>query len=164
VTDTRPAPHGDPDPEQVDAVMAAARVLVGATARSFVAVEDTVTLPQWRVLVMVAGRGTAKLGEVAEGLGVHPSNVTRACDRLVAAGLLTRRDDPSDRRSLMLTLTTAGRAFVQRVDDHRRETIRSVLRKLPAEQRPVIASAMRAFAAAGGEFPEAAVWNLGWRT
>jgi len=37
--------------------MAAARVLVGVVAQSVADVEDQVTLPQLRVLVMVATRG-----------------------------------------------------------------------------------------------------------
>lgn len=39
---------------QVDAVMAAARVLVSVVASSVAEVEDRVTLPQLRVLVMLA--------------------------------------------------------------------------------------------------------------
>jgi len=48
---------------------------------------------------MIASRGPLNLRSVADGLGVHPSNTTRTCDRLVATGLLTRRDDPADRRN-----------------------------------------------------------------
>ena len=68
--------------------MVAARVLVAVSAQSVAAVQDELTLPQLRVLVMVASRREMNLGAVAEGLGVHPSNATRAVDRLVVAGLL----------------------------------------------------------------------------
>src|SRR5690349_8976899 len=99
----------------IEAVMAAARVLVAVSAQSVAAIEDVVTLPQLRVLVMVASRTAPNLNAVANGLGVHPSNATRAVDRLVAAGLLDRRDDPTDRRNLVLELTESGRELVDHV-------------------------------------------------
>ena len=77
--------------EDVDAVMLAARVLVAVVARSVAEVEAVVTLPQLRILMLVTTRGQINLGTVAEALGVHPSNASRACDRLVyGAGLLAQ--------------------------------------------------------------------------
>ena len=102
--------------DEVEATMLAARALVAISARSVTAVEDVVTPPQLRVLVMIASRGPLNLGAVARGLGVHPSNATRACDRLVSAGLVDRRDDPADRRNLQLQLTEDGRRLVDERD------------------------------------------------
>ncbi|WP_354263237.1 MarR family transcriptional regulator [Arthrobacter sp. OAP107] len=44
--------------------------------------------PQLRVLVLIHTRGPQNPGGVAAELGVHASNATRVCDRLVAAELL----------------------------------------------------------------------------
>jgi hypothetical protein len=57
----------------VEAVVLATRLLVAISAQSVAAVDDVVTLPQLRVLVMVSSRGPLNLGAVAAGLGVHPS-------------------------------------------------------------------------------------------
>lgn len=148
----------------VEAVMVAARVLVALSARSIAAVEDEVTLSQLRVLVMVASAGPLNLGAVAAGLGVHPSNGTRVVERLVKAGLLDRRDDPTDRRNLLLELTEAGRELVERVMDDRRAAIAAILEHMPASRRRSLVPTLRAFAAAGGEVPDPAVWSLGWTT
>ena len=153
----------EPEPgDEVEAVMVAARVLVAVSARSVAAVEDTVTLPQLRVLVILASRGPLNLGAVAEGLGVHLSNATRACNRLVAAGLLDRRDNPADRRNLLLELTPAGHDLVHRVMSHRRAAIADVLDRMPSSRRRALAPVLRSFARAGGEVAEAEVWALGW--
>jgi DNA-binding MarR family transcriptional regulator len=149
---------------EVDAVMVAARVLVAVSARSIAAVEDEVTLPQLRVLVMVASAGPLNLGAVAAGLGVHPSNGTRVVERLVRAGFLDRRDDPADRRNLLLELTEAGRNLVGRVMDDRRAAIAAILEGMPASRRRSLVPTLRAFAAAHGEVSDAAVWSLGWTT
>lgn len=150
--------------EDVEAVMAAARVLVAVSARSVAAVDDVVTLPQLRVLVMVASRGALNLAAVAAGLGVHPSNATRAVERLVVAGLLDRRDDPQDRRNLVLELAPAGRALVDRVMDDRRVAIAQILERMPAGRRRALVPVLRSFAAAGDELSEDAAWALGWPT
>ncbi|MDN5748925.1 MAG: MarR family transcriptional regulator [Pseudonocardia sp.] len=150
--------------DDVDAVMAATRVLVAVSAQSVAAVDDVVTLPQLRVLVMVASRGGLNLGAVAAGLGVHPSNATRAVERLVVAGLLHRRDDPADRRNLVLELSPDGRALVDRVTNDRRAAIAEILREMPAARRRSLVPVLRSFAAAAGEVPDGAVWSLGWTT
>ena len=97
-------------------MLAASRVLVGVAARSLAAVEDTVTLTQVRALVIIASRGPLHLTALAEDMGVHPSNATRACDRLVAAGLLDRRDNPADRRHLLLDPDRCGPGIGRRCD------------------------------------------------
>jgi len=148
----------------VEAVLAATRVLVGLSAQSVARLDGEVTLPQLRVLVMVASRRGMNLGAVAAALGVHPSNATRAVDRLVVAGLLLRSDDPTDRRNLQLELTGAGRDLVARVMDDRRAAIAAILERMPASRRRALVPVLRAFAAAAGETPEPAVWSLGWPT
>jgi DNA-binding MarR family transcriptional regulator len=148
----------------VDAVMAAARVLVAVSARSVAGVDDMVTLPQLRAMVMIAGRGDLNLGAVARGLGVHSSNATRLVERLVVAGLVDRRDDPADRRNLVLGLTVAGQRLLDEVMEHRRRAVTEILGRMPAARRRALVPVMRAFAQAGGENPDDAVWSLGWTT
>jgi DNA-binding MarR family transcriptional regulator len=149
---------------EVEAVMLAARVLVGVSAQSVAALDDTVTLPQLRVLVMVSSRGQLNLGAVAAGLGVHASNATRTVDRLVVAGLISRSEDPTDRRHLALELTAQGHAVVEKVMNDRRAAIAKILGRMPSSRRRSLVPALRAFAEAGGEVPADAVWSLGWTT
>ena len=150
--------------EDVEATMLAARALVAISARSLAALDDVVTPPQLRVLVMIASRGPLNLGAVARGLGVHPSNATRACDRLVLAGLLDRRDDPADRRNVALRLTATGRALGDDVMDRRRHAIAEVLERMPALARAALVPVLVSFAQAAGEMDDEHLWSLGWTT
>lgn len=149
-------------PAQVDAVLWASRALVGIAAASVAEVEDEVTVPHLRILVMVDTWGPLNLAAVAEALGVNPSNASRAADRLIKAGLLDRRDSPTDRRNLNLTLTKAGKALVDRVSAHRREAISAVLDRMTPEDRDSLAAALRRFAAAAGEPLDGDVLTLLW--
>ncbi len=139
-------------------------MLVGVTAQSLSAIEDVVTLPQLRVLVMISSRGPLNINAVAQALGVHPSNATRACDRLVTAGLLDRRDSPADRRNVSLDLTSAGRDLVASMVAHRRAVITEVLERLPPARRGDVEAVMRSFADAADEGAVAGAWTMGWPT
>jgi DNA-binding MarR family transcriptional regulator len=89
--------------------------------------------------------------ELAEALGVHPSTVTRLCDRLVAKRLVRRVAGVADRRETTLALTAAGRRLLARVTDVRRRDIETVVTRMrPADARRAIAS-LAAFADAAGE-------------
>ena len=158
------ADTGGVDAAQVDAVMLATRVLVAVTAQSVAEVDDWVTLPQLRVLVVLASCGPLNLAAVAQGLGVHSSNATRACDKLVEAGLLTRTDDPADRRNLILRLTPAGEELVESVTRARRASIAGILERMPAASRSRLTSALGKFTEAAQAFPTHGAWTLGLTT
>jgi DNA-binding MarR family transcriptional regulator len=140
-----------PTPEQIDAVLRAARAIVGIAAASIAEVNDVVTVPQLRVLTMVHTRGPLNLAAVAETLEVNASNASRICDRLTKAGLLDRRDSEADRRNVALTLTEAGRHLVDKVTRHRRSAVEQVLRRINPANRAQLAAALDEFATAAGE-------------
>ncbi|MEO5833195.1 MAG: MarR family transcriptional regulator [Nakamurella sp.] len=144
--------------------MLAARALVAVIARSVAEVEATVTMSQLRILVMVATRKQVNLGSVAVELGVHLSNASRACDRLVEAGLLQRRDSTTDRRNLVLELSPQGEELVEVVMENRRESVETILSRMSSQDRVELAPALRAFAAAAGELPAGAADALLWGT
>lgn len=125
--------------------------MVGIAAASIAEVDDTVTVPQLRVLVMVDTRGPLNLAGVAAGLGVNPSNASRICDRLIKAGLLNRQEAADDRRNITLTLSAAGRQLVDKVIDHRRTAIIRVLSDMAPEDREALKTALDRFATAAGE-------------
>jgi len=147
--------------EITDALLTASRALVAVAARSLAAADSDVTLPQYRALVVLAARGPHRVGELAESIGVHPSTATRLCDRLVEHDLVTREVDPGNRRETAIALSPAGRALVDRVTEVRRSEIQAIVERIPEKSRRPAVIALRAFAAAAGEPPQAA-WTLGW--
>lgn len=137
--------------QQVESVMRAARALVGITAASIAVVDDVVTVPQLRVMMMLATRGPMNLAAVAAGLDVSPSNASRICDRLLGIGMVDRREDAADRRNIVLTLTPDGQGLIDRVIDHRRSAVRRVLKQLTPQQREQLTVLFDDFATAAGE-------------
>ena len=146
----------------VTSLLGASRVLVAVAARSLAAVEDQVTVTQFRTLVVLSGRGPLKQGALAEHLGVNASTTQRMVDRLEGAGLVVRHPNPESRREILLTLSPEGQQVVDEVTRQRRREISLIVRRMPREQRAAAVEALHAFADAAGE-QDVGVGNLwGW--
>jgi len=146
-------PGGDTD-ELVTAFLTASRVLVGVSARSLTAVEGTVTVTQFRTLVVLDNHDEINLNTLADLLSVTSSTAMRMIDRLLAAGVVTRRDNPGNRREVLLGLSGEGRRLVRLVTDKRRVEISRIVARMPGSRRTELVMALRAFAEAAHE-PEA---------
>ncbi|MEV6791912.1 MarR family transcriptional regulator [Streptomyces sp. NPDC051320] len=163
----RPTAPGIDDVDAVThAVLTASRLLVAVSARSLAEVEDRVTLPQFRLLVVLSTHDTAKLVVLADLLDVNPSTAMRMLDRLISAGLADRQTNPDNRRETLLRLTADGYRLVEEVTTRRRQEIASIVAKIAPEQRSALVDALTAFSNAGGEpsAPDknATLYPLGW--
>lgn len=145
----------------ISAVLLASRALVAIAARSLSAAPEDVTLPQYRVLVVLAARGAQTPGGLAAELGAAPSSVTRICDRLERKDLIERRTAADNRRQVTLTISPAGHAVVAAVTTARRAEIGRVVQAVPTARRPAVIQALNDFGAAAGEVPDEA-WLMGW--
>ena len=149
----------------VTSLLTASRVLVGVSARSLAEVEDAVTVTQFRTLVVLDSHGEINLGRLAELLAVNSSTAMRMIDRLLVADLVTREDNPANRREVLLGLSPQGRRLVQTVTSHRRAEIARIVSAVPETKRQELIAALRLFAQAAGEAdPEVddAAAKLGW--
>ncbi|MCW4466932.1 MarR family winged helix-turn-helix transcriptional regulator [Glutamicibacter sp. MNS18] len=73
----------------------------------------SLTLNEWRVVVVVhAMPGVAGL-DVSQRTGIHPMNVSRAVSSLREAGRITSEQDPDNHRRQLLHLTAAGEELYQ---------------------------------------------------
>jgi DNA-binding MarR family transcriptional regulator len=136
-----------------DALLHASRLLIAVSARSIAAADDSITLPQYRLLVVLFNHGPLKLATLAEHLGVNPSTATRMTDRLITTGLATRQVNPTSRREVVVGLTEAGADVVRRATTRRREEIAEIVARMPDRHRRDLVTALEAFADAGGEPP-----------
>jgi DNA-binding MarR family transcriptional regulator len=143
-------PGGAAD-EVVTAVLTASRLLVAVSARSLASVEETLTLPQFRMLVVLDTRGAMNISRLGEHLDVIPSTAMRMVDRLVAAGMLEREPNPANRREILINLTDAGRQVVFEATERRRAEIARIVAAMPPAQRSRLVRALNAFTEAGEE-------------
>lgn len=162
-SDAKSVPGGDTD-ALVTALLTASRALVGVSARSLAEVEETVTLTQFRTLVVLAGHGKMTLVQLSRLLEVNSSTAQRQVDRLLGLGFVSRRENPRDRREVRVDLTADGSRIVASVTRRRRAAIAAIVAGMPERQRQTLVTALEAFALAAGE-PLAevdAAARLGW--
>jgi DNA-binding MarR family transcriptional regulator len=143
----RPAHEATVD-QDTEILLRASKVISAAVAHSLASVEEKVSVPGLRVLVMVRSGGALNLSSVAESLGVNASSASRTCERLVNSGLLDRRESVYDRRHVSLTLTDEGNRFVDEVMEERRAVLARVMQEMPPRSQRSLIIGLKAFVSA----------------
>jgi len=135
----------------VDVLQEATRLLAGIALRSVEVLHGAVTLPQYRVLAVLADLGEVRSARVADALGLEASTVTRLVDRLAAAGHVSRSDDPTNRSAVTLQLTASGRDLVEQVVSWRLRELRRILLCLEPADRITLTSSLALLVDVAGE-------------
>ncbi len=140
----------EPESELVEVLQAVTRVLVGVALRSIDLPGGAVSLPQFRVLAVLADLGPTRSGRLARALGLEPSTVTRLADRLVASGHIARSGDPRHRGVVTLSLTTRGRDLVTQVARWRRGELSRIAAEIAPGHRAAATLALKGLVDAAG--------------
>ncbi|MGO8692688.1 MAG: MarR family winged helix-turn-helix transcriptional regulator [Rectinemataceae bacterium] len=73
------------------------------------------TLPQFKMLVVVSQSEPSAVGGIAEQLCIGEPTASYLVDRLVQAELVERAEDPADRRRAMIRLSVEGRILLDKL-------------------------------------------------
>ncbi len=106
------------------------------------AAAPTLTVPQLRTLAYVRRNPGTSLSGLAEHLGVGLTTASALVDRLTKRGLLDREPAPTERRRMMLTLTTDGRDRLETARARSRATLGAILATRSDEELAQIQAAM----------------------
>jgi DNA-binding MarR family transcriptional regulator len=132
----------------------AVRVLTGVAVRGLALSSTSVSLSQFRVLVVLDELGHSTAARLARVLRIGPSSVARLAERLIASGHVARRSHTYNRRIVTLELTAAGRNLVRRVMHWRHQELARILARLDPDRKATAVDGIRAFveAAAGNGY------------
>jgi DNA-binding MarR family transcriptional regulator len=145
------AHRADRDDETVGAVLTASRAMLGVVARSLAGTLETITLPQFRVLVLLSSQGAQRTSTLAERLAINLSTFSRSLDKMVTSGWVRREQNPDSRREVIISLTPEGRGVVDAVTEQRRTELSEILGRLSPSAREQVLNALELFNAAAGE-------------
>lgn len=108
------------------------------------------TSSQSKIMLEVAAGGSVPMHQLAAGLQLDSSTLTRSVDNLVRDGLLQRARDRSDRRVVLVQLTPKGREAAAALEEVVAGSYQALLGRLPpgAAER-VLESARLLLAALG---------------
>lgn len=107
-----------------------------------------VTMAQMRVLMLLSALGEARMSDLANQLGIAPSTLSSLVDRLVENGLANRRDDPRDRRSVLVALAPAGNKMLDQFNELGADALRSLLEQLDEREIGTVNKAIQLLVAA----------------
>jgi DNA-binding MarR family transcriptional regulator len=139
----------------------ASRALLAIVARSMSEALEQVSLPQFRVLVVLSGSEPVRMGVLADELGTLPSTFSRVIDRMVEGGWVERVASPESRREVLIRPTASGRELVRQVTEKRRDEIGRILSTLASDEQLAVGKAFALFAEAAGEPPRNDLLSLG---
>ncbi|MGW1027868.1 MarR family winged helix-turn-helix transcriptional regulator [Streptomyces sp. NPDC002577] len=94
----------------------------------------SLTLNEWRVIVVVAARPGSSASEIATATGLLPMNISRALAGLRKSGRIMEERDPADQRRTLVHLTALGRRTFEEIAPHSEEQARRLLEVLDDEQ------------------------------
>ena len=106
------------------------------------------TMAQLKVLFRLHNRGAVTSGKLAAGLNVTLPTITSVIDRMIGHGLVERRDDPTDRRRVIVALSNDGEALVERIQQGRRQRLSVVIDALDAKDLRDLVSGLTALTGA----------------
>jgi DNA-binding MarR family transcriptional regulator len=105
--------------------------------------ELSLTIAQLKSLFFISKEGSTNFTKLAQALQVTPSNVTGIVDRLVGQGLVSRRENPENRRMLVLQPTDKGEALLANLRERTIGELSEVLSRLSEEQLFTLAQGLR---------------------
>lgn len=119
--------------------------LLSSTNREFFAeLQDAgISFSQLKCIgVLSNAEAPMSLGALSEELGLSLPAVSRAVDGLVQRGAVKRQEDPSDRRSKLVSVSARGRAIYERVVRVRVAGVERFVEELEPEQRDALEAAL----------------------
>lgn len=95
------------------------------------------TFPQFMALCSLehAEGQSMRMGDLAAATYQSAASMTGIVDRLLEGGLVERRPDSTDRRSVIVALTQEGARILEQVRAGRRHTVEGLLRCLSADEQ-----------------------------
>jgi DNA-binding MarR family transcriptional regulator len=134
----------------VDEVIAGYETLMQRLADSHAPefLEIAITMPQAKLLYLLGAAGELHMSDLVQRLGVSLSTISGLVDKVVDQGLASRRDDPVDRRQVVVALTPAGRDFIDRFRELNARQMRELLELLGDHDLAQVRDALAALATA----------------
>lgn len=101
------------------------------------------TPPEWRAMAVLAGFQPLSAGGICQRTNMDKVRVTRAVASLIAAGLVSRQEDETDRRFVSLTLTAKGRTVYDQILPLVQAREAEILSALNADERAALDTILR---------------------
>ncbi|WP_443073111.1 MarR family winged helix-turn-helix transcriptional regulator [Streptomyces sp. NBC_01451] len=128
-------------------------VLVEATTRMLEALDESLTIPQFRTLAAVETLGAMSLSDLAKALDVRPSTAMRMIDRLEGRRLAVKGVSPIDKRETVILLTPRGHHLVVRGLYMREQAMCAIVERMSEDMQNNFIKGLHEFVKVSGHEP-----------
>lgn len=101
---------------------------------------------QMGIAMQLYRQGPAKVGDIAEWIGVSAPTASEQIDGLVEAGLAERKVNPDDRREVLVELTPKAIELADYFWNIQRSKVEQVFERFTPEEQPLVVRTLEAFA------------------
>jgi DNA-binding MarR family transcriptional regulator len=92
------------------------------------------TACQLKTLMYIDSRGNVCIKELTQALKIAQPNATRTVDSLIKEHLVTRKENPKDRRLLLLNTTAKGKKLISKLGGSHADELITYLKRLNPEE------------------------------
>ena len=104
------------------------------------------TFTQLRALfVLATAQQSVRVSDLAKSLHMSLASASALSDRLVRLGYIGRREDPADRRAVLLELAAKGTRLLSRLERRSNAQLGFALHRMTKHEREALATSLRAF-------------------
>ncbi len=114
----------------------------------------SLTIAQLKSLFFISNEGRTNFKRLAEALGVTPPSVTGIVDKLVEQGLLSRQENPDDRRVLWLETTPKAEALINELRASKASLFSAILAHMDDKELAGLVDSLGALVRAGEAYRE----------
>jgi DNA-binding MarR family transcriptional regulator len=133
-----------PRTNQKTEARAIGRALFGLVAAAVRSQPRDMSLTSLSTLATLELTGPRRITDLAASEGVTQPSMTSLVTALERSGLVKRRNDPSDRRVALVTLTPGGMGYIQQRRQAGVEDFAQLISKLPVDEADALAKAVAA--------------------
>jgi DNA-binding MarR family transcriptional regulator len=124
--------HSDRSNDQIEQAVSGYQELIHAisTSRPPEFPDSSLTMAQMKVLMLLSIGGETRMSDLAPRLGISLSTLSSLVERLVEASYAQRRDDPRDRRNVLVSLSAEGEGLLDTFQELGVRHLRDLLAQL----------------------------------
>jgi MarR family transcriptional regulator, organic hydroperoxide resistance regulator len=115
-------------------------------------IELGLTIAQLKSLFYIVDKEKTSFKKLAEALRVTPPNVTGIIDRLVEQGLVSRTENPEDRRIMLLQPTQKAQNLLNTLKENRTNHMMKILDNLSFEELSCLMQGLYALVKAASSY------------
>jgi DNA-binding MarR family transcriptional regulator len=126
--------------ERITSLAAELQRLVAASPVTYATVD--LTLPQLRAIMLLHRGAALPVGAIGRSLQMSLGSASALVDRLARLRLVTRRENPQDRRQTLVQISKRGSAILDRLEQQAADDLVQAIARMSPERRTALAVAL----------------------